>query len=188
MKPVIGVAITPTPAAKPTAQAVVQETPRQVVKKSTLNDWAHTGNSDDDVNGFYASKEREKDRRRKKRRRNKEAEYEPVDWDDIYDPARPNNYEEYRDGEERGREADEWRERLYGLRKKGRGSAGSVENSEEEEYRPVMGSKFSLVVYGWGYRLIGRRSVRAAEIQLCSTTAAAANSRGADTGTRGRPG
>lgn len=68
---------------------------------------------EDDVNGFYEQK-RERGGR-KKRKKNKEA---PMvqDWDDIYDPARPNNYEEYLHSEERIRESRDWKDRLYAHR------------------------------------------------------------------------
>ncbi|RPB18806.1 hypothetical protein L211DRAFT_689297 [Terfezia boudieri ATCC MYA-4762] len=132
--------ITETATATATATATIE--PARPVVKTSLNDWAHTGNSDDDVNGFYASKEKERDRRRKKRRKNKEAEFEPVDWDDIYDPARPSNYEEYRDGDEKIREMDEWRDRLYG-KKYGRDRARSDEGDSEDDYRPTMNRQFA---------------------------------------------
>ncbi|KAF8469069.1 hypothetical protein BDZ91DRAFT_792840 [Kalaharituber pfeilii] len=130
---------TATASTTATSSTAIVEPARPVVK-TTLNDWAHTGNSDDDVNGFYASKEKERDRRRKKRRKNKEAEYEPVDWDDIYDPARPNNYEEYRDGDEKIREMEEWRERLYGSRNR---MARSDDEDSDEDYRPALGNQFA---------------------------------------------
>ena len=144
-KPMGGTTATPQPTSEasvaPTATAAAMEPARPVVK-TTLNDWAHTGNSDDDVNGFYASKEKERDRRRKKRRKNKEVEFEPVDWDDIYDPARPNNYEEYRDGDEKIREMDEWRDRLYGPRYS-RDDTQSAEADSEDDDRPTTNnSKF----------------------------------------------
>lgn len=131
--------------------------PARPVVKTTLNDWAHTGNSDDDVNGFYASKEKERDRRRKKRRKNKEAEFEPVDWDDIYDPARPNNYEEYRDGDEKIREMEEWRDRLYG-NKYGRDGGRSDEGDSEDDYRPSLNSELLglLLIYNIILKLVGQ--------------------------------
>ncbi|KAF8430068.1 G-patch DNA repair protein [Tirmania nivea] len=145
MKPVGTATVTAnttTEAATVAATATMTIEPARPVVKTSLNDWAHTGNSDDDVNGFYASKEKERDRRRKKRRKNKEAEFEPVDWDDIYDPARPNNYEEYRDGEEKIREIDEWRDRLYG-KKYGKDGTRSDEGDSEDDYRPLMNRQFA---------------------------------------------
>ena len=134
---------TTTETATAAATATTTIEPARPVVKTSLNDWAHTGNSDDDVNGFYASKEKERDRRRKKRRKNKEAEFEPVDWDDIYDPARPNNYEEYRDGDEKIREMDEWRDRLYG-KKYGRDRTRSDEGDSEDDYRPTINREFQV--------------------------------------------
>lgn len=39
-------------------------------------------------------------------------------WDDIYDPSRPNNYEEYRHSDEKILEVREWKDRLYAHRMK----------------------------------------------------------------------
>ena len=143
MKPLGAVSVSAAAASSTTtttAAPTVVEPARPVVK-TTLNDWAHTGTSDDDVNGFYAQKEKERNQRRKKRRKNKEAEYGPVDWDDIYDPARPNNYEEYRDGDEKIREMDEWRDKLYGPRKNREDTRSEDESGDD--YRPAMNSRRS---------------------------------------------
>jgi splicing factor 45 len=62
------------------------------------------------------------------------------DWDDIYDPARPNNYEEYKNSDEKIREVREWKDRLYAHRMARK--SPSEKDSDEEEYRPQMGSKY----------------------------------------------
>ncbi|KAI9827039.1 MAG: hypothetical protein M1819_007031 [Sarea resinae] len=79
--------------------------------KSTLADWAATGD-DNDVNDFYGTERRQRGGR-KKRRKGKEESVIPQDWDDIYDPSRPNSYEEYKNSDERIREIREWKDRLY---------------------------------------------------------------------------
>lgn len=81
--------------------------------KSTLADWATA----DDVNGFYGEEKRQRGGR-KRRKKNKEDEIVPQDWDDIYDPSRPNSYEEYKNSEEKIREVRDWKNRLYAHRTK----------------------------------------------------------------------
>jgi splicing factor 45 len=60
------------------------------------------------------------------------------DWDDIYDPTRPNNYEEYRHSDEKIREVREWKDRLYAHRMARKSS--EKDSDSEEEYKPMMGS------------------------------------------------
>ncbi len=86
--------------------------PAQPLVKTSIADW--TGD-DDDVNGFYGADRRQRGSR-KKRKKNKEEPAAPQDWDDIYDPARPNSYEEYKHSEEKIREIREWKDRLYAHR------------------------------------------------------------------------
>jgi splicing factor 45 len=63
------------------------------VVKTTLEDWV---GDDDDVNGFHsANRERQQRGGRKKRKKNKATPLSSTNWDDIYDPLRPNSYEEY---------------------------------------------------------------------------------------------
>lgn len=91
------------------------------------------------MNGFYAGEKRQRGGR-KRRKKNKEEHVVAQDWDDIYDPARPNNYEEYKHSEEKIREITEWKDRLYAHRKARK--ATSDVDSDEEDYRPQMNSRF----------------------------------------------
>lgn len=105
--------------------------------KSTLADWTGTGD-DDDVNGFYAGEKRQRGGR-KRRKKNKEEYAVAQDWDDIYDPTRPNSYEEYKNSDEKIREVTEWKDRLYAHRKARK--PPSDLDSDEDDYRPQMNSK-----------------------------------------------
>ncbi|KAK6518839.1 hypothetical protein TWF281_003530 [Arthrobotrys megalospora] len=100
---------------------------RAPVVKSTLEDWAT--NDDDDVNGFYASRQRG-GRKRRKKNKEKTLEKTAQSWDDIYDPSRPNQYEEYKESEEKDQEMRDWRDRLYGRR-----HAFSSDESDDEQVR-----------------------------------------------------
>ena len=55
------------------------------------------------------------------------------DWDDIYDPSRPNNYEEYKHSEEKIREVREWKDLLYRHRMRKQ----STRSASEEDERPI---------------------------------------------------
>jgi len=103
--------------------------------KNTLADW--TADGDDDVNGFYGAEKRQRGGR-KKRKKNKEETQIPQNWDDIYDPSRPNSYEEYKHSEEKISEIREWKDRLYAHRMARQSS--SLE-SDDDRSRPQMNSK-----------------------------------------------
>lgn len=104
--------------------------------KTTIEDW--TGDVDDDV--YYQAEKRQRGGR-KKRKKNKESEPQPVNWDDIYDPSRPNNYEEYKNSEERIREVREWKDRLYAHRTARHQSSDT--DSDDDGRRPPIRSMFS---------------------------------------------
>ena len=106
--------------------------------KSTFADWTAQGD-DDDVNGFYGGGEQRQRGGRKRRKKNKEETQMPQNWDDIYDPSRPNNYEEYKHSDEKIREVREWKDRLYAHRIAKRKSDYS-DSEDEERYRPQMNS------------------------------------------------
>jgi splicing factor 45 len=98
--------------------------------KSTLADWAGTG--DDDYNGYYVGEKRQRGGR-KKRKKNREAHAAAQNWDDIYDPSRPNNYEEYRHSDEKILEVREWKDRLYAHRMR---RSPSIDSDSEDYDRP----------------------------------------------------
>ncbi|KAJ5812264.1 hypothetical protein N7474_008565 [Penicillium riverlandense] len=98
--------------------------------KSTLADWAGTG--DDDYNGYYMGEKRQRGGR-KKRKKNREAHAATQNWDDIYDPSRPNNYEEYRHSDEKIFEVREWKDRLYAHRMR---RSPSMDSDSEDYDRP----------------------------------------------------
>ncbi|CAG8951539.1 hypothetical protein HYFRA_00007455 [Hymenoscyphus fraxineus] len=125
-----------TPISKPPAPASARP-----AAKNTLADWTATGD-DDDVNGFYGGGEK-RQRGGRKRRKNKHREEHVAvqDWDDIYDPARPNNYEEYKHSDEKIREIREWKDRLYAHRMARKSE--SEKDSDEEDYRPPMKNRFA---------------------------------------------
>lgn len=98
--------------------------------KSSLADWAAT---EDDDFGYYMGEKRQRGGR-KKRKKNREPQAFVQNWDDIYDPSRPNNYEEYRQSDEKILEVREWKDRLYAHRMR----RSLSRDSDSDDYgRPV---------------------------------------------------
>ncbi|EFQ98849.1 hypothetical protein MGYG_01864 [Nannizzia gypsea CBS 118893] len=128
-----------SPAAPDEGTASSAVTTGRATGKSTLADWTATAD-DDDVNGYYGGEKRQRGGR-KKRKKNYEAEVVLQNWDDIYDPTRPNSYEAYRHSEEKIREVKEWKDRLYAHRLAQQ--YNSDMDSDEEQSRPQMNRKFA---------------------------------------------
>lgn len=61
-------------------------------------------------------------------------------WDDIYDPSRPNSHEEYKHSDERIMETREWKDKLYAHRMRKRRDSDS--DSSESLYRSQLQSVF----------------------------------------------
>ncbi|OAP60899.1 hypothetical protein AYL99_05901 [Fonsecaea erecta] len=129
----------PPPATTEGAGAAATETPvpQPPAPKTTIADWTATASDDDDVNNFYTGKRQRGGR--KKRKKNKAAAEVTQNWDDIYDPSRPNNYEEYKHSEEKIREVREWKDLLYRHRMRQR----SYSESEDDDYRRPMNKHFA---------------------------------------------
>jgi hypothetical protein len=81
-------------------------------------------------------------RKAKKKKQHKQGDNQrqETDWDEIYDPSRPTNVEEYMKSDERIREVQEWKTILYAHRRRRRGSSDSDEDSDGDE-RPAIGSE-----------------------------------------------
>ncbi|KAL6714957.1 hypothetical protein ACLMJK_007217 [Lecanora helva] len=128
--------------AVPSAAVSSSETPSVNARppaKTTLADW--TAEADEnDVNGFYGGEKRQRGGR-KKRKKNKEESQVLQNWDDIYDPSRPNNYEDYKHSDERIAEIREWKDRLYAHRMAKVRDDDS--DSSEDRYRPQLNKQFA---------------------------------------------
>ena len=90
------------------------------------------------MNGFYAGEKRQRGGR-KKRKKNKEETQIPQNWDDIYDPSRPNIYEDYKNSDEKVLEIRDWKDRLYAHRTIRRRSS-DLSSESEGRHRPMMNS------------------------------------------------
>ncbi|KAJ4415298.1 hypothetical protein N0V85_002789 [Neurospora sp. IMI 360204] len=121
------------PAAAATAAAHQQ--------RNTLADWVATEDDEYLYNG--SNNRRERGGRRKKKKKNDDRLVE-TNWDELYDPARPTNVEEYLRSDERIREIRDWKAVLYAHRRKRRGSFDSRRSDEEEEEdRRVTNNQFA---------------------------------------------
>ncbi|KAI0179098.1 hypothetical protein GGR52DRAFT_534795 [Hypoxylon sp. FL1284] len=118
----------PAVAADPSGTAAAQ-----APAKSRLADWAPT---EEDEYMYGTGEKRARGGRRKKKKKVEEVPME-TDWDEIYDPSRPTNVDEYMRSDERIREVREWKDLLYKHRRRDDERQGSWDDSDEEESRPV---------------------------------------------------
>ncbi|KAI0405982.1 hypothetical protein F4802DRAFT_560194 [Xylaria palmicola] len=100
--------------------------------KSSLAEWAA---NEEDEYMYGTGEKRARGGRRKKK---KKAESVPMetDWDEIYDPSRPTNVEEYLRSDEKIREVQEWKALLYKHRRRDN-DRDSWDSEEEGDRRPV---------------------------------------------------
>ncbi|OTA96390.1 hypothetical protein M434DRAFT_392827 [Hypoxylon sp. CO27-5] len=104
----------------------------QAPPKSRLADWAPT---EEDEYMYGTGEKRARGGRRKKKKKTEEIPAE-TDWDEIYDPSRPTNVDEYLRSDERIREVREWKDLLYKHRRRDDERRGSW-SSEEDDSRPA---------------------------------------------------
>lgn len=82
--------------------------------KNTLADW--TAEPELGEGGFYNVEKRQRGGR-KKRKKNLEDSQTLHNWDDIYDPSRPNTFDDYKHSDEKMFELREWKDKLYAHRR-----------------------------------------------------------------------
>ncbi|KAG7112883.1 DNA-damage-repair/toleration protein like [Verticillium longisporum] len=106
------VPLPPGPATSDVPTAVTTLGGAQSHQKTSLADWAAAG--DDEVR--YSMEKRQRGGRKKKK---KKFDHQlETDWDEIYDPTRPTNVDEYLRSDERIREVQDWKAVLYRHRRK----------------------------------------------------------------------
>ena len=115
---------------------------RPLTTKTSLADWTTNGD-EHDVGGFYASEKRQRGGRKKKKT-NQERATVMQNWDDIYDPSRPNNYEDYKNSDEKIAEIRQWKDRLYAHRM-ARRRMSNPKSDSDDEYKPQTSSEYTPV-------------------------------------------
>ncbi|KAI2625852.1 hypothetical protein GGR54DRAFT_518206 [Hypoxylon sp. NC1633] len=120
------------PPAPSNVSGVISTIPSQPPARSKLADWAPT---EEDEYMYGTGEKRARGGRKKKKKKVEEVPIE-TDWDEIYDPSRPTNVDEYLQSDERIREVREWKDLLYKHRRRDDERQGSWD-SEEEESRPI---------------------------------------------------
>ena len=106
-----------------------------VTAKSTAADWAAT--EEDEWKYGIGDKKHQRGGRRNKKKKQQHVEVE-TDWNELYDPARPTNIDEYLRSDEKIDEVTEWKALLYRHREK---TVASDLSDSEEDTRPTMSSK-----------------------------------------------
>ncbi|KAK7754846.1 hypothetical protein SLS62_003160 [Diatrype stigma] len=117
------------PAAAPPAAPAVPAPPA----KSALADWAPT---EEDEYMYGLGEKRARGGRRKKKNKNRHEDATmpaETDWDELYDPSRPTNVDEYLRSDEKIREVREWKALLYRHRKRRTPDRGRDNNSWDSE-------------------------------------------------------
>lgn len=92
-----------------------------VRRKNALANW--TKDADDQAAADAYPPEKRQRGGRKNRKKNRDGSPVPQNWDDIYDPSRPNNYEEYKNSDEKHLGMRDWKVRLYEHRTRRRSSS-----------------------------------------------------------------
>ncbi|KAL7767964.1 hypothetical protein ACKLNR_002265 [Fusarium oxysporum f. sp. zingiberi] len=118
-------------------QALNSATPAPVQPKTTLADWAAT----EEDEWMYGMGEKRQRGGRKKKKKRQQEEFE-TNWDDIYDPTRPTNVEEYLHSDEKVQEVRDWKALLYRHRRK-RDESDLSDEDEDEQTRHVSSSEFA---------------------------------------------
>ncbi|KAM0333356.1 hypothetical protein ACHAQA_002017 [Verticillium albo-atrum] len=122
----------PSAATTTSAATVSSNTPGAAApqQKTSLADWAATGDDE-----YRNSMEKRQRGGRKKKKKKFDHQME-TDWDEIYDPTKPTNVEEYLRSDERIREVQDWKAVLYRHRRKKSVSDDSDEDSARDS-RPA---------------------------------------------------
>lgn len=102
------------------------------MQRSNFEDWI--GDEDDEYYYQDRKQNNRRNRKKKKQQQYQQQEQPTWDWDDIYDPTRPNNYSDYKGSDEQFREHRDWKARLYYYQLK---DAKKAKKGEEQPKKPT---------------------------------------------------
>ncbi|PHH52157.1 hypothetical protein CFIMG_003677RA [Ceratocystis fimbriata CBS 114723] len=133
-------------AAPTTASSTSASTTQAPPVRSRLSDWAPS-KADEWAYGTGEKRQRGGRKNKNKRRNHEQRE---TDWEDVYDPSRPTNVDEYLKSDERIGEIREWKDILYGHRKSysrsvspSSGSRSDLSSDEGRDQRPGLGARIA---------------------------------------------
>lgn len=121
-----------------TATGTTAGAPQSVPHQSTLADWVAT----EEDEWMYGVGEKRQRGGRKKKKRKQDEQFE-TDWDEMYDPSRPTNVDEFLKSDEKVAEVQEWKGLLYRHRK--RPDESDISDSEDEGTRAAPPSKSTYI-------------------------------------------
>ncbi|PTB40864.1 uncharacterized protein TrAFT101_006017 [Trichoderma asperellum] len=110
--------------------------PQSVPHQSSLADWVAT----EEDEWMYGVGEKRQRGGRKKKKRKQDEQFE-TDWDEMYDPSRPTNVDEFLKSDEKVAEVQEWKGLLYRHRK--RPDESDISDSEDEGTRAAPSNQFA---------------------------------------------
>ena len=146
----------------PSTSTIPSTTAAPQPQKNTLAEWAAT---EDDEWKYGPTEKHQRGGRKKKKR--KQQEFLETNWDDIYDPSRPTDLEEYLRSDEKVAEIREWKTLLYRHRKL---PPDSDVSSDNDDTRPSALSKSLRDIPNYSRQTDHCRSICASSlIRLCST-------------------
>ena len=104
-------------------------------QKSTLAAWTAT---EEDEWRYATGEKHQRGGKKKKKRKQEVVE---TDWDDIYDPSRPTDVEEYLKSDEKIAEVREWKSVLYKHRQREEPEDSDFSSDYDDDDKPTMSSK-----------------------------------------------
>ncbi|TDZ15845.1 DNA-damage-repair/toleration protein [Colletotrichum orbiculare MAFF 240422] len=131
-KPTFPKAIPSTASANTSSSTPSVAPPQPPPPKTTLADW--TATEEDEWRYGTGDRYQQRGGRRKKKKKGNDQPVE-TNWDDLYDPSKPTNVEEYLRSDERIREIQDWKRLLYRHQRR---KSSSADSEEETERRPAM--------------------------------------------------
>lgn len=128
----------------PSSSAMTASSPQPAQQRSKFSDWV--GNEDEEFFFDNRPKAQRGGKKGKKKKIQNQGQREPqgeMDWDAIYDPARPTILPLYRGSTEQEDERRDWKEHLYRHAAKKKGGAAAKSKPRNSMFAPPGGLSFA---------------------------------------------